>query len=231
MRSHRVATLLILASGSLLGACKQPMAEKSTQPAQQASSSSTPAPGTPPSANSVPAPAAAPAVAAATTQQAAGSTLHAFTVEGLDGKPRNLAEYRGKVVLVVNTASECGYTPQYEGLQKLHETLSPRGFAVLGFPSTDFGGQEPGSAEQIQEFCSTRFHVTFPLFAKVQVKAGDAQAPLYQWLGASTGKVPAWNFSKYLIGKDGKPIAFWASKTTPDDPALAAEIEKALAAG
>ncbi len=198
----RTPSLIVLLALGSLAACT-PMVEKSASPSSQ---------------SAVPNPAAA------------APTFHAFEVEGLDGKRRDLADWRGKVVLVVNTASECGYTPQYEGLQKLHEKLSARGFAVLGFPSNDFGGQEPGSAAQIQDFCSTRFHVTFPLFAKVQVKAGAGQAPLFTWLGTAAGKLPAWNFSKYLIGKDGQVIAFWPSKTTPQDPEVLAAVEKALAA-
>ncbi len=164
----------------------------------------------------------------ATKPEAQAQTLHAFVVEGIDGKPRELAAWKGKVVLVVNTASECGFTKQYDGLQKLQEKYAARGFDVLGFPCNDFGGQEPGTAKEIETFCSTNFHVTFPLFAKVGVKAGANQAPIYAWLGAATGKLPGWNFGKYLIGKDGKPIAFWSSSTEPGDAEVAAAIEKAL---
>lgn len=164
----------------------------------------------------------------ATKPEAQAQTLHAFTVDGLDGKPRDLAAWKGKVTLVVNTASECGFTKQYEGLQKLQEQYAARGFDVLGFPCNDFGGQEPGSAAEIQTFCSQGFGVTFPLFAKVGVKAGARQSPLYAWLGAASGKLPGWNFGKYLIGRDGKPIAFWSSSTAPEDAEVAAAIEKAL---
>lgn len=164
----------------------------------------------------------------ATTPAAQGQTLHSFTVAGIDGKPRDLAAWRGKVALIVNTASECGFTKQYDGLQKLQEKYAARGFDVLGFPCNDFGGQEPGSAAEIEQFCSTKFKVTFPLFEKVVVKDGANQAPLYKWLGASTGKLPGWNFGKYLVGKDGKPIVFWPSSVEPDAAEVIAAIEKAL---
>lgn len=166
----------------------------------------------------------------ATTPEAKAQTLHAFTVEGIDGQPRELSTWQGQVALVVNTASECGFTKQYAGLEKLQERYHARGFDVLGFPCNDFGGQEPGSAAEIQQFCSTKFSVTFPLFAKVGVKAGANQAPMYTWLAASTGKLPGWNFGKYLVGKDGQPIAFWSSSTEPEDAEVTAAIEKALAA-
>jgi glutathione peroxidase len=163
-----------------------------------------------------------------TKPEARSQTLHALTVEGLDGKSRDMSAWRGKVVLVVNTASECGFTKQYDGLENLQERFHARGFDVLGFPCNDFGGQEPGSAAEIQQFCSTKFHVTFPLFAKVGVKDGPNQSPIYAWLGGATGKLPGWNFGKYLIDKDGKPIAFWSSSTEPEDAELVAAIEKAL---
>ncbi|MFN0244112.1 MAG: glutathione peroxidase [Planctomycetota bacterium] len=167
----------------------------------------------------------------ATTPAAGATTLHAFTVEGIDERPRDLAGWKGKVALVVNTASECGFTNQYEGLQELQTRYGARGFDVLAFPSNDFGGQEPGTSAQIQEFCSARFDATFPLFAKVGVKTGAGQSPLYAWLGEATGKLPGWNFGKYLVGKDGKPIAFWPSTTKPLDAEVTSAIEKALAAG
>lgn len=149
----------------------------------------------------------------------------------LAGKqPVNLAQrYAGKVLLVVNTASKCGYTPQYEGLEALYQRDAARGFAVLGFPSNDFKGQEPGEETQIQEFCTLTYGVKFPMFQKVKVTGPDA-TPLYQRLTAATGVAPAWNFHKYLIGRDGKVIGQFPSKVTPDDPALARAIEAALAA-
>ena len=140
----------------------------------------------------------------------------------------NLAQrYGGKVVLVVNTASKCGYTPQYEGLEALQQRFSARGFSVLGFPSNDFRGQEPGDEAQIQEFCTLTYGVRFPMFQKVHV-VGDEVTPLYRRLAAATGVAPAWNFHKYLVGRDGKVIAQFPSKVTPQDPALVAAIEKAL---
>ena len=157
-------------------------------------------------------------------------SLHALGARTLAGDAADLAAYRGKVLLVVNTASECGYTPQYEGLEQLHEELAPKGFAVLGFPSNDFGGQEPGNAAEIQAFCTERFHVTFPLFEKVVTKAGADQSPVYAYLGEATGKLPNWNFCKYLVGADGVPLAFYSSKTKPDDAELRAAIDAALGA-
>jgi len=145
----------------------------------------------------------------------------------LDGKPGNLAQYKGKVSLVVNVASKCGFTPQYEGLEKLQREMKGKGFNVLGFPSNDFGGQEPGSAQEIATFCKLTYDVTFPMFEKVVTMKGAGQSPVYAFLGAS-GKLPAWNFSKYLVDKQGKVVAFFPSEVTPEDPALRAAISKAL---
>lgn len=155
-------------------------------------------------------------------------SLYDLRVATLDGKPADLAAYRGKVVLVVNVASQCGYTPQYAGLEKLHRELEPKGFAVLGFPSNDFGGQEPGTPEEIVTFCKRTYDVTFPMFAKVVTKAGPGQSPVYTFLGES-GSLPQWNFSKYVVDKNGKVEAFFPSRVTPDAPELRAAIEKALA--
>ena len=148
----------------------------------------------------------------------------------LEGKPGNLAQYRGRVSLVVNVASKCGYTPQYEGLEKLQREMKGKAFNVLGFPSNDFGGQEPGSAQEIATFCRLTYDVTFPMFEKLVTKRGADQSPVYAFLGSASGKLPAWNFSKYVIGKDGKVVAFFPSKVTPDAPELRAAIDKALAA-
>jgi glutathione peroxidase len=131
------------------------------------------------------------------------------------------------VNLVVNVASYCGYTPQYSGLEKLHRELKGRGFNVLGFPSNDFGEQEPGTAEEIATFCKRTYDVTFPMFEKVVTK-GAGQSPVYAFLGQS-GHVPAWNFAKYVIDKQGKVVAFFPSEVTPEDPKLRAAIAKALA--
>jgi glutathione peroxidase len=156
------------------------------------------------------------------------SSFYDLKTTSLDGKPADLGAYKGKVTLVVNVASKCGYTPQYDGLEKLHAELAPKGFAVLGFPSNDFGGQEPGTAEEIQQFCKLTYGVTFPMFEKSVTKAGPGQSPIYAYLG-QTGNLPAWNFSKYLVGKDGKVIAFYPSKVKPDAPELRDAIAKALA--
>jgi len=141
-------------------------------------------------------------------------------------KPADLATYRGRVTLVVNVASYCGYTPQYKGLEALHREFSGKGFAVLGFPSNDFGEQEPDSAEQIAQFCKLTYDVTFPMFAKVET-TGPNQSPIYRYLGTS-GHLPAWNFAKYLIGKDGKVIAFYPSDVTPESRELRNAINQAL---
>ncbi|BDU70795.1 glutathione peroxidase [Geothrix oryzae] len=153
-------------------------------------------------------------------------SLHELTLNTLEGKPQSLAAYKGKVVLAVNVASECGYTPQYAGLQKLYREYKDRGLVVLGFPCNQFGGQEPGSAAQIESFCQKNYGVTFPLFEKLEVK-GPGQAPVYQFLTAKHGE-PAWNFHKYLVGKDGQVIQAFGSKVTPDGPELKAALEAAL---
>ena len=159
----------------------------------------------------------------------ATKSLYDIKVKSLEGKNVDLGMYKGKVSLVVNVASKCGFTPQYEGLEKLYRELKGKNFNILGFPSNDFGGQEPGSAEEIRQFCTSKYDVKFPLCSKVVTKSGADQSPVYAYLGKETGKLPTWNFCKYLIGKDGKPIAFYASKTKPDDAELGAAIDKALA--
>jgi len=155
------------------------------------------------------------------------ASFYALSTTKLSGEPVGLKEYEGKVALVVNTASKCGFTPQYKGLQALYSELSPRGFVILGFPSNDFGGQEPGTSEEIKQFCELNYKVTFPMFSKVVTKAGPDQSPIYSWLG-QTGNLPKWNFSKYLIGKDGKVVAFFPSNVTPESPELRQAIEAAL---
>ena len=171
------------------------------------------------------------ALGAAPQSPAAGplpSSFYAMKTSYLDGKPADLGVFKGKVTLVVNVASKCGFTPQYEGLEKLNRELAPKGFAVLGFPSNDFGNQEPGTAQEIAEFCRLTYGVTFPMFSKVVTRAGSDQSPIYKFLGAS-GHLPAWNFSKYLVGKDGKIVAFYPSDVTPESPELRGAIAKALA--
>lgn len=160
---------------------------------------------------------------------AAGGGLLDHDYRRLAGKDVvNLREtYAGQVLLVVNTASKCGFTPQYEGLEAMHARYRDRGFSVLGFPSNDFMGQEPGTEEEIQAFCTLTYGVKFPMFEKVSVRGSEA-TPLYRELAAATGEAPAWNFHKYLVGRDGVVIASFGSRTTPDDPALVAALEKAL---
>jgi glutathione peroxidase len=155
------------------------------------------------------------------------SSLYELNVKTLAGKEQPLAAYKGKVALVVNVASECGYTPQYAGLEKLYEDLELKGFVVLGFPSNDFGGQEPGTSEQIATFCKTKFGVKFPMFEKVATK-GPGQSPVYTLLAKQDGG-PKWNFHKYLVGKDGKIIAAFPSSVKPDSPELRKAIDAALA--
>ena len=156
------------------------------------------------------------------------TSVHALTVRSLDGKDMPLSGLAGKVTLVVNVASECGYTPQYKGLQALHAEMKDKGLVVLGVPCNDFGGQEPGSAEEIRSFCTSKYAVDFALLEKQSVKAGPTQSPLYAALQQQTGKLPNWNFCKYLVGKDGTVLGFWSAGTAPDSKELRAAVEKAL---
>lgn len=155
-------------------------------------------------------------------------SVYDLTTQSLGGAPVDLGRFRGQVTLVVNVASECGFTPQYAGLEKLHQELAGRGFSVLGFPSNEFGGQEPGTPEQIGAFCERNYGVTFPMFAKIETKPGAGQSPVYRALTAG-GDVPNWNFCKYLVGKDGNVRGFYSSRVAPDDPTLRAAIDAALA--
>ena len=154
------------------------------------------------------------------------SSVHEFTLNSIDGKPAPLSAYEGKVVLIVNVASRCGFTPQYAGLEALYEKYKDRGFTILGFPANNFGGQEPGTNEEIKTFCTTKYNVTFPMYSKISVK-GDDKAPLYQFLTATGGEIQ-WNFTKFLVDKDGKVVARFEPKVTPDSPDVASAIEKAL---
>lgn len=147
------------------------------------------------------------------------------------GKKTSLADYKGKVVLLVNVASKCGNTPQYEGLEALYKKHKDEGLVILGFPCNDFGGQEPGTIEEIQTFCKSTYDVTFPLMEKISVK-GENQHQLYQALTGEKGAFPSdvrWNFGKFLIGKDGKPIARFEPKTLPSSAEVTSAVEKALA--
>jgi glutathione peroxidase len=159
-------------------------------------------------------------------------SVYEFSAKTIDGKTRKLADYKGKVLLVVNTASQCGFTPQYKGLEALYEKYKDKGFAVLGFPSNQFGQQEPGADSEIAEFCEMNFGVTFPLFSKVNVNGADAH-PLFKYLASSKkgllgSEAIKWNFTKFLIGRDGEVIDRYAPTTKPED--IAKDIEKALAA-
>jgi glutathione peroxidase len=170
--------------------------------------------------------------AATATADTAATKLQSIPLKDIDGKETSLKAYAGKVLLVVNVASKCGYTSQYTGLEALHQKYKEKGFSVLGFPCNDFGGQEPGTAEDIKTFCSTKYKVSFPLFEKLHVK-GAEQHPLYAALTGKSSPVPGevkWNFGKFLIGKDGTILKRWDSKTTPDDKELVEAVEAAMAA-
>lgn len=170
--------------------------------------------------------ASTPGATAAAPSPGAASGLYQLTTRTLEGVPQPLSVYAGKVALVVNVASECGYTPQYQGLETLYETYSSRGLVILGFPSNDFGEQEPGGPTEIRALCSSKFHVTFPMFEKVHT-AGPEQSAIYAFLGSSHG-LPQWNFHKYLVGKDGQVIAAFPSAVTPESSTLVKAIEAAL---
>ena len=158
--------------------------------------------------------------------------IYTFALKSIDGKEVNLSQYHGKTLLLVNVASQCGYTPQYEGLQKIYSRYKDRGLVVLGFPANNFGAQEPGTDQEIKTFCSTRYNVTFPMFSKISVKGPD-QHPLYQYLtNAATNPKFAgeikWNFNKFLIDKQGNIAARFDSKDTPESETVVGAIEKAL---
>ena len=154
--------------------------------------------------------------------------VYNLETQTLEGEAAPLSAYAGKVSLVVNVASKCGLTPQYEGLQALHEEYAPSGFTVLAFPCNDFGGQEPGSPAEIRSFCTDNYEVSFPIFAKLQTKEGEGQSELYSLLGTKTGDLPGWNFGKYLIAADGTPLEFFSSTTSPNDEDLIAALQAAL---
>ena len=176
----------------------------------------------------VPAHAAEAAPAAAATPAACPAILKQTFNRLQDETPQNLCQYAGKVVLVVNTASYCGFTNQYEGLEALYAKYGSKGLVVLGFPSNDFGKQEPGNSKEIADFCYNTYGVKFPMFAK-SVVSGPAPNPLYVDLIKQTGKTPAWTFHKYLIDRHGKVVDSFPSKVTPDDKKLVGAVEKALA--
>ena len=157
-------------------------------------------------------------------------SVHDFKVKTIDGKEASLSDYKGKALLIVNTASECGYTPQYAGLEALYEKYKARGFTVLGFPSNDFGAQEPGTNAEIKKFCELRYKTTFPLFSKIPVKGPDAD-PLYKYLTGLPGKqggAVTWNFNKFLVSPDGKVIEHFDSRVEPMSPELTSKLEQTL---
>jgi len=165
------------------------------------------------------------------TSLSAGSGLYGFTLNSIDGKPAPLADYKGKVVLIVNVASRCGYTPQYTALETLYEKYKGQGFVILGFPANNFGGQEPGTNEEIKTFCTRKYNVTFPMYAKISVK-GEDQAPLYAYLTKETGPSMAgdikWNFTKFLVDRNGNVVQRFESAVTPDSKEVTEAIEKQL---
>jgi glutathione peroxidase len=165
------------------------------------------------------------------TSLVAGSGVYSFTLNSIDGKAAPLADYKGKVVLLVNVASKCGYTPQYSALEATYEKYKDQGFVILGFPANNFGAQEPGTNEEIKTFCTRKFNVTFPMYSKISVK-GDDQAPLYAYLTKETGPGIAgeikWNFTKFLVDRDGKVVQRFEPAVTPDSQEVTAAIEKQL---
>jgi len=161
-------------------------------------------------------------------------SVYEFTMKDIDGKDIRLNQYKGDVVMIVNTASKCGYTPQYEGLEKIYEKYKDKGFVILGFPANNFMGQEPGTEKEIKEFCTLKYHVSFPMFSKISVK-GEDQHPLYSFLTNKesdpefAGDI-TWNFNKFLVDKKGNIVARFSSKDTPESDTVTAAIEKYLAA-
>jgi glutathione peroxidase len=157
----------------------------------------------------------------------AASSIHEFDLNSIEGKPAPLSAYKGKILLVVNVASRCGYTPQYKGLEALYEKYKDQGFVIAGFPANNFGSQEPGTNEEIKTFCSSKYNVTFPMYSKISV-AGTDKAPLYEYLTSTGGGEVKWNFTKFLVGRDGKVIARFESKVDPESPEMVTAVEKAL---
>lgn len=237
-RAAAAAFLLVWAASA--GACARPERESAAPRVTEDMSAQTTAPPQDdgsavdvPSRSGILAPEDAPMTANVLSEEAAASLFEA-PVNTLDGKPSALAAHRGKALLIVNVASRCGLTPQYEDLEKLHEEYAARGFSVVGFPCNQFGGQEPGTAEEIKSFCSLTYGVTFPMFEKIEVN-GDGRHPIYQQLA----KVPdaeghsgdiRWNFEKFVISADGRRVTRFSPRTEPYDPAIIAAIEAGLPA-
>ncbi|HXJ88883.1 MAG TPA: glutathione peroxidase [Candidatus Binatia bacterium] len=166
-----------------------------------------------------------------TTSLIAASGLYSFTLNSIEGKAAPLAEYKGKVILIVNVASQCGYTPQYSALEATYEKYKGQGFVILGFPANNFGAQEPGTNEEIKTFCTRKYNVTFPMYAKISVK-GDDQAPLYGYLTKETGAGISgdikWNFTKFLVDRNGNIVQRFEPAITPDSKEVTEAIEKQL---
>jgi glutathione peroxidase len=166
-----------------------------------------------------------------TTSLIASSGLYSFTLNSIDGKPAPLADYKGKVVMIVNVASQCGYTPQYSALESIYEKYKGQGFVILGFPANNFGAQEPGTNEEIKTFCTRKYSVTFPMYAKISVKGAD-QAPLYSYLTKETGAGISgdikWNFTKFLVDRNGNIVQRFEPAVTPDSKEVTEAIEKQL---
>lgn len=192
-------------------------------------------PGATPEKKPAPAAPATPTAPAEATKPAAPADpayVLGFTVKSIDGKDVDLSQYKGKVVMIVNVASRCGLTPQYDALEKLYKAKKDAGLVILGFPANNFNGQEPGTDKEIAEFCTSKYSVTFPMFSKVSVKGAD-QAPLYKKITSlpkPMGEEPTWNFTKYLVDRDGKLVARFDPKTKPDDKAVTDRIDELLKA-
>jgi glutathione peroxidase len=166
------------------------------------------------------------------TMSAMAGSVYDYTLNSIDGKPTPLSQFKGKVVMLVNVASRCGFTPQYEGLEALYKKYADQGFVIVGIPANNFGGQEPGTNAEIKTFCKSKYSVTFPMLAKVSVKGAD-QTPLYQFLtGEQTDPKFAgdikWNFTKFLVNKEGKIVDRFEPKVTPEDPQVISAVEKQL---
>ena len=169
---------------------------------------------------------------AATAFAASASSVYDFSMKTIDGKPAPLADFKGKVVLLVNVASQCGYTPQYAGLEKLYKTYKGKGLVIVGVPANNFGGQEPGSDAEIKEFCTRKYSVTFPIMSKVSVKGSD-KTPLYGWLTDSAANPKTsgdvkWNFTKFLVDRNGHVLTRFESSVEPDSAEMTSAVEKAL---
>ncbi|MGH7244143.1 MAG: glutathione peroxidase [Phycisphaerales bacterium] len=238
--------LLIAVSGGVSAEPASPAPNTVPAPSTPTTPKTPTAPATPSAPASTPAqtPATAPAKPAAPTQPRTDKKLVAdsavdpyvlgFTMQDIDGKDVDLAQYKGQVVMIVNVASKCGYTPQYAGLEKLYKEKTGKGFVILGFPANDFGEQEPGTNSEIKSFCSSKYNVTFPMFSKISVR-GSEQHPLFKKMSAQPKPlggegVPGWNFTKFIVDRQGNIVARFDSKVKPDDAGLVKKIDELLAA-